>query len=74
MVSQVGSKAWFHPLVLPLSYTVSNPRVSMGSVEGRQYQRFVVLEENVRRLWQRVETRAEFQLAITKVATGVSIN
>ena len=27
-----------------------NPRVSMGSVEGREYQRFAVLEENVRRL------------------------
>jgi|SRR5580658_291947 copper homeostasis protein len=27
-----------------------NPRISMGSVEGREYQRFAVLEEQVRRL------------------------
>jgi copper homeostasis protein len=27
-----------------------NPRISMGSVEGREYQRFVVVEEQVRRL------------------------
>jgi copper homeostasis protein len=27
-----------------------NPWISMGSVEGREYQRFVVLEEQVRRL------------------------
>ena len=27
-----------------------NPVVSMGALEGREYQRFVVLEENVRRL------------------------
>lgn len=27
-----------------------NPRVAMGSVEGREYQRFVVLEEQVRKL------------------------
>jgi copper homeostasis protein len=27
-----------------------NPRISMGSVEGREYQRFAVLEENVREL------------------------
>jgi copper homeostasis protein len=27
-----------------------NPRVSMGSVEGREYQRFVVLEQQVREL------------------------
>ena len=27
-----------------------NPRISMGSLEGREYQRFVVLEEQVRRL------------------------
>jgi copper homeostasis protein len=27
-----------------------NPRVSMGSVDGREYQRFVVLEERVRKL------------------------
>jgi copper homeostasis protein len=29
-----------------------NPRISMGPVEGREYQRFVVLEEDVRRLCQ----------------------
>jgi len=27
-----------------------NPRISMGSVEGREYQRFVVFEEQVRKL------------------------
>lgn len=27
-----------------------NPRIAMGAVEGREYQRFVVLEEQVRRL------------------------
>jgi len=27
-----------------------NPRISMGPVEGREYRRFVVLEENVRKL------------------------
>ncbi len=27
-----------------------NPRISMGSVAGREYERFAVLEENVRRL------------------------
>jgi hypothetical protein len=33
-----------------------NPRVSMGSVEGREYQRFAVLEENVRRLCSVLES------------------
>jgi copper homeostasis protein len=27
-----------------------NPRIAMGSVEGREYQRFAVLEEQVRKL------------------------
>jgi hypothetical protein len=27
-----------------------NPRISMGSVEGREFQRFAVLEEEVRKL------------------------
>jgi copper homeostasis protein len=35
---------------LPSPMRHHNPRVSMGSVEGQEYQRFVVLEENVRRL------------------------
>lgn len=36
--------------VIPSPMLHHNPRVSMGSVEGREYQRFVVLEEQVRRL------------------------
>jgi len=32
-----------------------NPRISMGSVEGREYERFVVLEEQVRRLCSALE-------------------
>jgi copper homeostasis protein len=35
---------------LPSPMLHRNPRVSMGSVEGHEYQRFVVLEEQVRRL------------------------
>ena len=35
---------------LPSPMQHRNSRVSMGSVEGREYQRFVVLEEQVRRL------------------------
>lgn len=36
------------PIPSPMSHR--NPRVSMGSVEGREYRRSVVLEEDVRRL------------------------
>ena len=35
---------------LPSPMLHRNPCVSMGSIEGREYQRFAVLEENVRRL------------------------
>ena len=35
---------------LPSPMLHRNPRVSMGSVEGREYQRFAVLEDQVRRL------------------------
>jgi copper homeostasis protein len=35
---------------LPSPMLHRNARVSMGSIEGREYQRFAVLEENVRRL------------------------
>jgi len=35
---------------LPSPMLHRNPRVSMGSVEGREYQRFAVLEEQVREL------------------------
>jgi copper homeostasis protein len=35
---------------LPSPMRHRNPRVSMGSFEGREYQRFVVVEEEVRRL------------------------
>lgn len=35
---------------LPSPMLHRNPRVSMGSVEGREYQRFAVLEEQVRKL------------------------
>jgi copper homeostasis protein len=35
---------------LPSPMLHQNPRITMGSVEGREYQRFVVLEEDVRRL------------------------
>ena len=40
---------------LPSPMLHRNPRVSMGSVEGREYQRFAVLEENVRRLCSALE-------------------
>ena len=36
--------------VLPSPMLHRNPRVSMGAVEGREYQRQVVLEEQVREL------------------------
>ncbi len=36
--------------VLPSPMLHRNPRVSMGAVEGREYQRHVVLEEQVRKL------------------------
>jgi copper homeostasis protein len=36
---------------LPSPMLHRNPRVSMGLLEGREYQRFVVLEEQVRRLY-----------------------
>lgn len=35
---------------LPSPMDCRNPRVSMGTVEGREYRRFVVLEESVREL------------------------
>jgi copper homeostasis protein len=35
---------------LPSPMLHRNPRISMGSLEGREYQRFVVLEEHVRKL------------------------
>lgn len=35
---------------LPSPMLHRNPRVSMGSADGREYQRFVVLEEEVRKL------------------------
>lgn len=35
---------------LPSPMRYLNPRISMGSVEGREYQRFGLLEENVRKL------------------------
>ena len=36
--------------LIPSPMSHRNPRVSMGSAEGREYQRSVVLEEDVRRL------------------------
>jgi copper homeostasis protein len=35
---------------LPSPMLHRNPRISMGSLEGREYERFVVLEEEVRKL------------------------
>ena len=35
---------------LPSPMLHRNPRICMGSLEGREYQRFVVLEEEVRKL------------------------
>jgi copper homeostasis protein len=35
---------------IPSPMLFRNPRISMGAVEGREYERFTVLEENVRRL------------------------
>lgn len=35
---------------LPSPMVYRNPRISMGAAEGLEYQRFVVLEENVRKL------------------------
>lgn len=35
---------------LPSPMQYRNPRVSMGALQGQEYQRFVVLEENVRKL------------------------
>jgi copper homeostasis protein len=35
---------------LPSPMLHHNPRISMGSLEGREYQRFVVLDEEVRKL------------------------
>lgn len=42
---------------LPSPMLHRNPRVSMGSVEGREYQRFGVLEEQVRELCQALAGR-----------------
>ena len=42
---------------LPSPMLHRNPRVSMGSVEGREYQRFAVLEEEVRRLCGALDER-----------------
>ncbi len=41
---------------VPSLMVYRNPRVSMGSAEGREYQRFVVLEEQVRRLCEALAT------------------
>jgi copper homeostasis protein len=42
---------------VPSSMTFRNPKVSMGTVPDREYQRFVVLEENVRQLCRAVSVR-----------------
>jgi len=41
---------------LPSPMRFRNPRISMGTVEGREYQRQAVLEEDVRRLVRALET------------------
>jgi copper homeostasis protein len=41
---------------LPSPMLHRNPRISMGSVEGREYQRFAVLEDQVRKLCSAVRT------------------
>jgi copper homeostasis protein len=40
---------------LPSPMTHRNPRISMGKIPGREYQRFQVLEENVRSLCSALE-------------------
>jgi copper homeostasis protein CutC len=40
------------PVASPMLYR--NPRVSMGKAHGREYQRMLVLEEDVRRLQRAV--------------------
>jgi copper homeostasis protein len=52
LVTQTGAKEIHVGLrsAHPSPMLHRNPRVSMGSVEGREYQRFAVLEEQVRRL------------------------
>lgn len=42
---------------VPSPMLYRNPRVSMGSVEGREYERLVVLEEHVRQLCSELETQ-----------------
>lgn len=42
---------------LPSPMLYQNPRLSMGSVAGREYQRFEVLEEDVRKLCRAVSGR-----------------
>lgn len=44
---------------LPSPMQHRNPRISMGSVEGREYQRSVVVEEDVRRLCSALAISAE---------------
>jgi copper homeostasis protein len=41
--------------VLPSPMVYRNERISMGSLEGHEYQRFVVLEEQVRKLCEALE-------------------
>ncbi len=43
---------------LPSPIAYRNPRISMGAAEGLEYQRFVVVEENVRRLCSAVANLA----------------
>ena len=52
LVEQTGAKEIHVGLrsSVPSPMLHRNPRISMGSVEGREYQRFVVLEESVRQL------------------------
>ncbi len=46
---------------IPSPMLYRNPRISMGSFEGREYQRFVVLEEQVRRLCSALAIQPELR-------------
>ena len=52
LIEQTGAKEIHVGLssALPSPMLYRNPRISMGSAAGREYERFVVLEEDVRKL------------------------
>lgn len=59
LVEQAGVKEIHAGLKSPLDSPLlfRNPRISMGSIEGSEYRRFAVLEENVRALCSVFEAR-----------------